>query len=125
MAIQLLALSVVAPWGQAIAEGRKRIEVRSWRPEVLPVRNLLIVENQRRLTETGDTDPDGRAVALVDVMEVHPWAPDEAEAACSTWEPGWWAWALENVRPITTPFPMLAARKLYMVEVDRRPTHAG
>jgi hypothetical protein len=84
----------------------------------LPVCNLLIVENGRRLTAPNEVDPDGRAVALVTVRDVCDWSNEMASAACSRWEPGWLAWILEDVRAIRDPFPLVAARKLYDVEVD-------
>lgn len=117
VSVTLPALSVVAPWGERISAGIKTIEVRSWRPIQLPIDDLLIVENQRRLTRAGDTDADGRAVAVVRIAEVHVWSIEEAEAACSTWETGWFAWVIENVRPIDPPFQVLAARKIYNVTV--------
>src|SRR5438874_4571294 len=116
--MRLKALSIVSPWGTRIAQGRKTLEIRTWRPDRLPIENLLIVENDRRLTQPAETDPDGRAAAIVRVADIHEWTPAEAEAACSVWEPGWLAWVLENVRVIEAPFPVLAARRIYEVEVD-------
>lgn len=112
------ALSVVKPWGIRIAEGKKTLEIRSWRPVKLPLEHLLIVENERRLMQEGDLDLNGYAVAVVSVRDVHIWTPAEAEAACSVYEPGWLAWRIENVRRIQEPFPALAARKIYQVEVE-------
>lgn len=115
----MLALSIVSPHGKNIIIGRKTIEVRSWLPSELPLQNLLIVENHSYLTENNPTDLDGIAVALVDVTEVHEWLEAEVEAACSEgWQPGYWAWSLSNVRPIFSPFPVAAKRKLYEVEVS-------
>lgn len=112
------ALSIVAPSGTKIARGEKTLEVRRWAPDELPIRNLLIVENDLYLTEPGESDPDGRAVALVDVTEVFEWRRDQIEAACaSDWEEGWMAWRLENVRPVAHEGPVVAARKLYEVDV--------
>ncbi len=113
----MLALSIVDPHGSNIAVGRKTLEVRSWRPESLPVRDLLIVENSRFLSAENPIDLGGKAVAIVDVEEVHEWQPSEVEAACSNgWEPGYWAWSLSNVRLITNGAIVLAKRKLYEVE---------
>jgi len=112
-----LALSVVAPHGGNIASGRKTLEVRTWRPPELPVRNLLIVENMKYLTEDGQIDEDGRAVALVDVRLVETWLPSQVAAACSAaWQPGYHARHLENVRPISSSTRVPAARKLYMLD---------
>ena len=114
----LIALSIVAPHGENIAAGRKTLEVRSWQPPTLPLMDLLIVENSRPLTEDGDVDPDGIAVALVDVVSVAPWLPDEVAAACSTgWQPGYFSWRLDNVRPLLPRVRVPAARKLYEVHL--------
>ncbi len=112
------ALSVVAPWGAAIAAGEKRLEVRSWQPTSLPLLDLVIVENGKRLTQPEETDPHGLAVALVDVPSVAPWRPEDAAAACSAWEPGWVAWSLTNVRPLVPGVSVEAKRKLYDVWID-------
>lgn len=115
--MRMQALSVVAPWGQMIAAGRKTVEVRSWQPAVLPLEHLLIVENDYRLTKAEEVDPNGRALAIVRIVDVHAWLPAEAEAACAGWEAGWLAWVIDNVRPLAVPFPVVAARHLYEVEI--------
>jgi len=86
--MRIKALSVVSPWGTRIAQGLKTREIRSWHPGTLPIERLLIVENDRRLTQAGDEDPEGGAVAVVRISDVHDWTPEEAEAACSVHEPG-------------------------------------
>lgn len=115
--MRIQALSVVSPWGTRIAEGAKTREIRSWRPDTLPIENLLIVENGRRLTQAGDEDPEGRAVAIVRISAVHDWTPEEAEAACSVYEPGWLSWVIEDVRPIAEPFRVVAARRIYELKI--------
>ena len=114
----MLALSIVAPHGTNIAVGKKTLEVRSWRPEFLPIRDLLIVENSNYLSADNPIDFEGRVVAIVDVEEVHEWQSSEVVAACSKgWEPGYWAWSLSNVRSITNGSTVAAKRKLYEVEL--------
>ncbi|MGT4068265.1 UNVERIFIED_CONTAM: ASCH domain-containing protein [Aeromonas hydrophila] len=120
----MLALSIVTPHGTNIASGKKTLEVRSWCPPSLPVRDLLIVENTVFLSRDMPCDPDGRVVAIVDIEEVHEWRSDEVAAACSSgWEPGYWAWHLANVRPIVDGPIMPARRKLY--EIDPPSLTAG
>lgn len=85
----------------------------------MPLRDLLIVENRIFLTGEDETDPDGIAVAVVDVEEVHAWQPSELEAACaSRWTPDMWAWHVTHVRPIGGAFRIAARRKLYEVQVS-------
>ena len=112
------ALSIVAPSGQRIAQGMKTLEVRSWQPEQLPLKNLLIVENKTFLNHDADEEL-GVAVALVDVESVHVWQPNEVEAACASyWAEGYFAWQLSNIRPIKDKIEVPAKRKIYLIEID-------
>ncbi|WP_051303682.1 hypothetical protein [Comamonas composti] len=114
-----LALSIVAPHGQNIAWGRKTLEVRSWLPASLPLRNVLIVENRQYLTRERPADPHAQAVALVDIAWAAPWRTDQVQAACSSgWEEGYYAWQLENIRRLPRPVAVHAARKLYELELS-------
>ena len=115
---QFLALSIVTPNGTRIAQGIKTLEVRSWTPTQLPVKDLFIVETHNFLNKDIDEE-EGVAVALVDVDSVHSWRNDEIEPACaSAWSEGYFAWVLSNVRPLRHPVKVLAKRKIYQVELD-------
>ncbi|MGP1665587.1 MAG: ASCH domain-containing protein [Rhodanobacter sp.] len=115
----MLALSIVAPNGANIAAGRKTLEIRSWQPPQLPLRDLLIIENRRFLTGVDETDPDGFAVAMVDVEAIHAWQPSELVSACATeWVAHRWAWQITRVRPLSGVWRLPARRKLYEVEVS-------
>ncbi|QNX61035.1 ASCH domain-containing protein [Acinetobacter seifertii] len=115
---QFLALSVVAPNGTRIAQGVKTLEVRSWVPTELPLKDLLIVENQNFLINDGDEE-EGIAVALVDVDSIHAWQNDEIEPACATgWSEGYFAWVLSNVRPVKQQLKVQAKRKIYQLALD-------
>jgi hypothetical protein len=120
MTAHFTALSVVAPAGERIRDGAKRLEIRRWKPDTLPLRDLLIVQNRHRLSESGpQEDPAGVALALVDVVGVHPWREDELAASCASyWEAGWLAWELANVRPLDPVYPVPARRRLYVVALD-------
>ncbi|GAA5016818.1 ASCH domain-containing protein [Acinetobacter puyangensis] len=113
------ALSIVTPAGQQIAKGIKTLEIRSWLPPQLPLKDLLIVENQNYLSEDGDEEP-GIAVALVDIESVHDWREDEVEAAtASYWATGYYAWVISNVRPLTQPIDVMAKRKIYQINLQQ------
>lgn len=115
---QYQALSIVAPNGGRIAQGLKTLEIRSWQPEYLPLKNLVIVENQSFLLADGEEEI-GRAVALVDIESVHLWTEDEVNAACaSSWAVGYFAWIISNVRPFSQPIETIAKRKLYRLELN-------
>lgn len=115
----MLALSIVAPNGRNIATGRKTLEIRSWRPPQWPLRDLLVIENRLFLNGEDEVDPDGIAVALVDIDDVRPWQPSEMDAACATeWRAGMWAWHVTHVRPVAGALRLAARRKLYEVEIE-------
>lgn len=114
--MRIKALSVVAPSGQRIACGEKTLEIRRWKPSILPNEDLLVVENDIFLTQDGMTDPKGRAVAVVRVLAVRPYLESDQRAACaSSHEPGWWAWVLSKPHVILPHRPILAARGIYTV----------
>jgi hypothetical protein len=84
---------------------------------MLPLKDLMIVENQHFLLNDGDEDV-GFAVALVDIESVHPWQSDEVDAACATyWAEGYFAWLISNIRPFAQPLHTIAKRKLYRIEL--------
>lgn len=109
--VMMKALSIVAPNGSRIANGKKTLEVRKWQPET-PIADLLIVENQHFLNNELTEEP-GIAICIVDIVGYHNWREEELLDACGTyWEPGWIAWEIANVRPIH-PFTTLAKKRIY------------
>jgi len=115
------ALSIVHPAGTRIAEGKKRLEIRSWPPPRLPLLNLLVVENHRRLEVDGDEDPDGLGVAWIDILQVRPWTEEDAKREGHRFQTGYHAWEISNLRPIADPFRVPAQRGIYQVEVENLP----
>ena len=111
------ALSIVYPAATKIATGHKTLEIRSWKPPVVPLRNLLIVENHRRLDREGDIDPDGKAVAMIDIETVRDWTEEDARRDGNVFAAGYYAWIISNVRPLDRPLAIPAERLIYQVEV--------
>ncbi|EOK5757168.1 hypothetical protein ACM6XL_004164 [Vibrio vulnificus] len=110
------ALSVVEPWGTMIANKTKLLEIRTWRPEVLPMLNVALVQNSTRLTKEGDEDMTGQVIAVVDIVSCEPWVKEDCEhSGCdeSEFESGWLAWKLSNVRKLGNPVKAIAKRKFY------------
>lgn len=112
------ALSIVFPSGQKIANGEKTLEIRSWIPDHLPLKDLVIVENRNFLNHDSDEE-EGIAIAIVDIEAVDLWTQDDINAACATyWDRGYYAWGLSNVRSIQRPIQTIAKRKIYEIELD-------
>ena len=85
----------------------------------MPLTDLLIIENTVYLSVDGAEDPDGRVVALVDVVAVTPWTPDLFAAACATrFAEGYLAWHLTNIRAVSVARPVRAARGIYELDLD-------
>ena len=62
--------SIVAPNARCIAKAMKTLELSSWQPEQLPVKDLLIVENKNFLNHPEAEEQEG-VLALIDVDSVH------------------------------------------------------
>jgi hypothetical protein len=116
-----LALSVIAPFGQLIRSHQKTIEVRKWMPNMkLPIINLLIIENTKRLSGNAITeDPNGVITAIVDIVKIRKWEKEDLAASCSnTFEEGWLAWEFNNVRRVEYPFSVPAKLRIYEVNIN-------
>lgn len=75
------------------------------------------MENGRFLHTDGDKEDEGIAVAIVRVKAVRPFVLADMRAACASYfEEGWLAWALSDVRPVTHPVTIRAARGIYEVD---------
>lgn len=113
------ALSVFHPGGSRIATGEQTIEVRGWRPDLCVGEDLAIVENHKPLTFDGDTDLNGRVVAIVKLKAVRPFTTADLGRACALFfEEGKYAWELTDVRPIKPPRgPVTATCKIYDIDV--------
>ncbi|VWC97599.1 hypothetical protein BLA50215_02344 [Burkholderia lata] len=115
-----LALSIVAPAVDDILAGRKQVEIRSWAPPTIPLTDLVLVQNTNYLRQDGQEDPDGIALARVDVVGMHDWTPEEARSQGKQWCAGYVCWELTNVRAIAPPFRCVAKRGVYALETAQR-----
>ncbi|EMN5131707.1 ASCH domain-containing protein [Burkholderia contaminans] len=112
------ALSIVKPAVDDIVAGRKRVEIRSWAPPAIPLRDLVRVQNTAFLRQDGQEDPDDIALASVDVVGVHDWTPDEARAQGEHGCAGYVCGELTNMRAIEPPFRCVARRGIQALDDD-------
>ena len=108
----------MAPSVQRIVAGEKIVEIRRWLPPEIPLRNLVLVENEIYLTEEGQEDPNGLARAIVDITGVHEWTLEEAKSQGVAWSSNYVCWELSNVRRIEPPIPCVARRKIYKIDIS-------
>lgn len=103
-------LTIRQPWASLIATGRKTIEVRSWRTHY---RGTIVVVAGKRFDSVGRSlvtpaPRDAGALALVDLIDVRPFAKGDDESA-AMWDPGdseCFAWVLANPRPLRSIVPV-------------------
>ena len=89
---QMKALSVKQPWANLIAEGRKTLEIRSWRTNLRG--EILIVSSRKG--GRGIEGPFGVTLCRVDIVDVRRFTPSDEPLAHLDWSPGLWAWVLRN-----------------------------
>lgn len=117
----MLAISIVSPWGDKIVDRTKQLEIRSWRPDELPILNVALVQNNIRLNAPGQEDPAGQVVAIIDITNCRPWVKEDcARSGCdeALFESGWLAWEISNIRKLAKPVKAVAKRKFYELSVE-------
>lgn len=103
------ALCVRQPWASMIAEGRKRIETRTW---ATAYRGELMIVASR--SPKIDGLPGGVALCVARLTDCRRMTRRDAAAACCELYPGAYAWVLEEVRPIR-PVPVRGQLGLFAV----------
>jgi len=88
-------LSVKQPYAQWIVEGRKSLEIRSWRTTY---RGPIVICASLRPALSCDSDyyPRGAAVGIANLVDVGPFLPGLEKDACISWLPDHFAWHLTS-----------------------------
>ena len=132
---QIPALTVMQPWGWAIATQGKAVENRGWRTAY---RGPLAIHGGQAYDEAarmpghaaarlraleaecraaGGRTPEARHLALgavLAVAELTGCHQDQPGSQCSEWAAdGQWHWQLEDVRPLPEPVPCRGSRQLW------------
>lgn len=121
--MQYQALSILKPAVTNILLGKKNVEIRSWQPPSIPLYNIVLVQNEKYLTNQYDKD-FGIALAIVDFTDIYPWteglflAQGSETTMNKKWTPGYYVWAIENVRQLENPIPCTAMKGIYNIEID-------
>ena len=84
-------LSVKYPWADLIARGKKTIEVRTWKTDY---RGPLLIAS----SVSPKWEHAGKAVCVVDLVDVRPIKASDLDAACCDAYEGDYAWVLKNAR---------------------------
>jgi hypothetical protein len=104
----MLALSIREPWVGKILRGEKTIDLRTWKTRYRGP--LLLCASARPVS-----DLSGRAVCVVDLVDVRTATDADSVAACHPISARHMAWVLANVRAVS---PMLIKGRLGLFRVD-------
>ena len=103
------ALSIHPYFAAGIFTGKKTIECRSWYTDYRG--DILICSTAKKIK---DTIP-GHALCVVSLVDIRPFTKNDCEAALmvkSDFQPGQYAWILDNVR-IIRPIPLKGRLSLW------------
>lgn len=107
---------MIKPYGDLIISGKKQIEVRSWYPKYLPMKNVVLVQNKNRLSSEYEEEL-GFAIGIIDIEEYRNWDKNDLEkSCCDTFSEGYYAWIISNIRAFKEQIPVIAKRKLYEID---------
>lgn len=126
------AITLKQPWASMVAFGWKTIETRKWKTRH---RGELLIVAGKGWVWLGSTvsradgwtgiigDPStywyGHAVAVATLIGCRPMTKDDESDALCMYEPGRYAWLLENVRQLETPFRVRGFPGIFEVELPR------
>ncbi len=133
---QVKAISLHQPWASLIALGFKHFETRHWQTHYRG--NLVICAAKKNTKQQGldyeklasildidltqnswDRLPFGQAIALCNLTDCVKMTEDfieaqsESEQLCGHWEPGRFAWKLDDIQPLSCPIPIKGQQGLW------------
>ena len=128
----MYSLSLFQPWAQAVVDGAKKIETRSWYTKIrgeLAIHAVAMKPNKYLAEQTrGDCrrfgyDPDkvafGAVLGTVELVECVCFTPEfvalfsEKEKRWGNFELGRYGFIFENVRKFKQPVPAIGYRRLW------------
>ncbi len=107
--MRIKAISIKEPWASAIMKGEKTVEQRTWNTNYRG--DLLLVASKSPQSPIA-----GKAFAICKLVDCRPMTEEDAKKALVEYDPGTYAWVLENVKRIT-PFGVRGQLGLYDVRL--------
>jgi len=101
-------LSIREPYAEMILFGEKTIETRSWQTHYRG--DLLVC-----VSKTPVYPLSGMAICVVNLVDCRPMTKDDETFACCNYEPGLYAWVIQDVRKIRM-FPVTGQLSLFDVD---------
>lgn len=117
------AISLKQPWANFVRDKRKTIEMRTWSTHH---RGPLLICASMTIDEAGvkawgpegivTVLPRGVAIAIANLVDIRWMRREDEEAAMCSWEPGYYAWVLEDVKRIRE-FPVKGRLGIFETEI--------
>ena len=104
------AISLKQPWANLVACGYKTLETRTW---TTSYRGELLICS----SASGEIEPTGCALALVNLVDCREMEDGDAEAACILRYPEAKVFVLEDIR-LLQPFPVRGSLNIYDLDVS-------
>jgi activating signal cointegrator 1 len=97
-------LTIRQPWAELIAQGKKDIEVRTWktnyRGKIAIHAGKVIDTDISRYENNGWQFLTGGIIAIADLVHVDKFYPRDNYRAFMQYEPGLFAWHLQNIQKV-------------------------
>lgn len=103
------AISIRQPWANLIMEGKKTLEIRTWKTSY---RGDLVICSSK----VPEIPPNGCALGIVDLVDIRPMEEKDAEASCHPYVPNCYVWELK-VKEIFTD-PQFVKGRLSIFEIE-------
>ena len=104
------AISLKQPWANLVACGYKTLETRTW---TTSYRGELLICS----SASGEIEPAGCALALVNLVDCREMEDGDAGAACILRYPDAKVFVLEDIR-LLQPFPVRGSLNIYELDVS-------
>jgi len=104
------AISIKQPWVDLILSGRKTIETRFWKTNLLG--DYLIC-----CSKYPESPLSGKAVAVITFTKIRKMLPEDEAKSCVLYSNKLYAWEIENVRLIK-PFSVIGKPGIFQVHFN-------
>ncbi|MEM7552601.1 MAG: ASCH domain-containing protein, partial [Cyanobacteria bacterium P01_A01_bin.84] len=135
----LKAISLWQPWASLIPLGLKHYETRSWKTNYrgkllicsiakstkTQYQHYLKICNELKLPAWDYNFPHGCVIAICDLVDCIEITSEfiaqqsQTEILCGDWQVGRYAWKLDNIQPISEPFPIKGKQRLFNVPFSK------
>jgi len=104
------AISLMQPWANLVASGKKTIETRKWKTDY---RGKIVICSSKKPTIA----PAGYALCTAELYHIEPMKKEHEKKACIKVYPKAYSWFLKNIKPFRKPIPVKGKLGLFTLEL--------